>query len=166
MARLTAPDRNRNESAVRAAMERLLGGDLPPGGKCDLKALASLSGVTRTGFYPKKNRDGTSRPGTYQYLAEEFERRRAELQEAGKITDPRDAQIERLKAEVAVLAKRVKDRDQKVTELTEFKTLAVSRLAAQHAEIEELRAALAAGGKVRSLPKPLVSTSAPFGSCS
>ncbi|MFD7861340.1 hypothetical protein [Streptomyces sp. NPDC059783] len=166
MARLTATDRNRNENAVRAAMERLLSGDLPPGGKCDLKTLASLAGITRTGFYPKKNRNGTTRPGTYQHLAEEFERRRAELQEADEIVDPRDAQIERLKAEVALLAKRVKDRDQKVTELTEFKTLAVSRLAAQHAEIEELRAALAAGGTVRSLPKPLIPASAPFGSCS
>lgn len=62
MARLTATDRNRNEAAVRAAMERLLGGDLPPGGKCDLKTIASLAGITRTGFYPKKNRDGTIRP--------------------------------------------------------------------------------------------------------
>lgn len=69
-------------------------------------------------------------------------------------------------AKVTVLAKRVDDRVQKVAELTEFKTLAVSRLAAHHAEIEELRSALAAGETVRSLPKPPVSTSAPFGSCS
>ncbi|MGC5412030.1 hypothetical protein ACPXCX_51550, partial [Streptomyces sp. DT225] len=46
---------------------------LPPGGKTDLKTLAAVAGVTRTGFYPKKNRDGTPRPGAYQHLAKEFE---------------------------------------------------------------------------------------------
>ena len=41
MARLTSDERERNEEAVRAAMDRLLSGDLPPGGKCDLKSLGS-----------------------------------------------------------------------------------------------------------------------------
>lgn len=59
-----------------------------------LKTIAAMAGVTRTGFYPKKNRDGTARPGTYQRLAEEFERRVKELQEAGEIVDPRAAQID------------------------------------------------------------------------
>lgn len=95
MARPTAVDRIRNEAAIRAAMERLLSGDLPPGGKPDIKALAASAGVTRTGFYPKKNRDGTVRPGPYQHLAEEFERRLAALHEAGVSPDPRVAQIER-----------------------------------------------------------------------
>lgn len=103
MARLTAADKARNEAAIRAAMERLLSGDLPPGGKADIKALAAEAGVTRTGFYPKKNRDGTVRPGPYQHLAEEFERRIAALHEAGVIPDPRVAQIERLKTTVAAL---------------------------------------------------------------
>ncbi|MFD8259565.1 hypothetical protein ACFV19_11585 [Streptomyces griseoluteus] len=165
MARLTATDRNRNEAAVRAAMERLLGGDLPPGGKCDLKTLASLAGITRTGFYPKKNRDGTTRPGTYQHLAEEFERRRAELQEAGEITDPRDAQIERLKAEVATLKSRVLAREQQIEALSEFRALGISRLAAQHDEIERLRRQLAETGAVRQLPRS-ASRKAPYGSCS
>jgi hypothetical protein len=165
MARLTATDRTRNETAVRAAMERLLGGDLPPGGKCDLKTLASLAGITRTGFYPKKNRDGTARPGTYQHLAEEFERRRAELQEAGEIIDPRDAQIERLKAEVATLKTRILARDQKIEDLSEFKVLGISRLAAQHDEIERLRRQIAEAGTVRQLPHG-ASRKAPHGSCS
>lgn len=165
MARLTETDRARNEAAVRAAMERLLGGDLPPGGKCDLKTLASLAGVTRTGFYPKKSRDGTVRPGAYQHLAEEFERRRGELQEAGEITDPREAQIERLKAEIATLKKRIEARDQKIEELAEFKVVGISRLAAQHDEIERLRRQIAEAGAVRQLPHS-ASRMAPYGSCS
>ncbi|MFB8777954.1 hypothetical protein [Streptomyces broussonetiae] len=75
MARISDETRTRNEQAIRAAMDRMLRGELPPGGKCDLKTLAAEAGVTRTGFYPKKNRDGTERPGPYQHLGEEFERR-------------------------------------------------------------------------------------------
>ncbi|MFI9082282.1 hypothetical protein ACIGW8_38740 [Streptomyces sioyaensis] len=77
-------------------MDRLLRGEVPLGGKCDLKTLAAEAGGTRTGFYPKKSRDGTARHGTYQHLAEEFERRVKELQDAGQIVNPRAAQIERL----------------------------------------------------------------------
>jgi hypothetical protein len=64
--------------------------------------LAAEAGVTRTAFYPK-NRDGTPRPGPYQHLAEEFERRLTAPQEAGEIVDPRAAQLERLKTQVAEL---------------------------------------------------------------
>lgn len=89
MGRISDSDRARNEDAIRAAMDRLLRGELPPGGKCDLKTLAFESGVTRTGFYPKKNRDGTTRPGPYQHRAEEFERRLKTLQQADEIVGPR-----------------------------------------------------------------------------
>ncbi|MCX4591711.1 hypothetical protein OG819_18810 [Streptomyces sp. NBC_01549] len=165
MARLTEDDKARNEAAIRAAMEQILSGNLPPGGKADLKTLAALAGVTRTGFYPKKNRDGTPRPGAYQHLAEEFERRLKQLQDAGEIVDPRVAQIERLKTHNAELKERLTKRDAKIEELTEFQALAISRLAAQHDEIERLRKQLAVGGNVRSLPAPASST-APYGSCS
>ncbi|MFF2787661.1 hypothetical protein ACFVT6_12955 [Streptomyces sp. NPDC058049] len=152
MPRITEDTRNRNEASIRAAMDRLLTGDLPPGGKCDIKTLADQAGVSRTAFYPKKNRDGTTRLGPYQHLGEEFERRLRTLQEAGQITDPRAAQIERLKAQVAELKERVTRRDEAVAELTEFKTLAISRIAAQHHEIERLRAQARPVGNVRSLP--------------
>ncbi|MFF9318091.1 hypothetical protein ACF1BP_36415 [Streptomyces sp. NPDC014735] len=165
MGRISDSDRARNEDAIRATMHRILRGELPPGGKCDLKTLALESGVTRTGFYPKKNRDGTTRPGPYQHLAEEFERRLAALQQAGAITDPRAAQIERLKAQVAELKDRVTKRDEAVAELTEFKTIAVSQLAAQYDEITRLREQAAALGKVRRLPAARGGT-APYGSCS
>lgn len=165
MGRISDSDRARNEEAIRAAMDRLLRGELPPGGKCDLKTLALESGVTRTGFYPKKNRDDTTRPRPYQHLAEEFERRLAALQEAGEIVDPRAAQIERLKTQVAELKERVTKRDEALAELTALKTLAVSQIAAQHAEIERLREQAAGLGNVRRLPSARSGT-APYGSCS
>ena len=40
-----------NEAKIRAAMTRLLNGDIPPGGKCDIKTLAGEAGVDRTAFY-------------------------------------------------------------------------------------------------------------------
>ncbi|MBT2527793.1 hypothetical protein J7E91_20800 [Streptomyces sp. ISL-99] len=165
MGRISDSDRARNEEAIRAAMDRLLRGELPPGGKCDLKTLALESGVSRTGFYPKKNRDGTTRPGPYQHLAEEFERRLVALQQAGEIVDPRAAQIERLKAQVAELKDRVAKRDEAMAELLAFKTAAISQLTAQHDEITRLREQAAALGNVRRLPAARGGT-APYGSCS
>ncbi|MGW6391641.1 hypothetical protein ACWFR1_14305 [Streptomyces sp. NPDC055103] len=163
MGRISGSARARNEEAIRAAMDRLLRGEIPPGGKCDLKTLALESGVTRTGFYPKKNRDGTTRPGPYQHLGEEFGRRLVALQQAGEIVDPRAAQIERLKSQVADLKERLARRDADLDKLTTFRALAISRLAAQHAEIERLREQATAIGNIRRLPTSRSST-APFGS--
>ncbi|MFF7899645.1 hypothetical protein ACIP4X_29465 [Streptomyces sp. NPDC088817] len=165
MGRINDSDRARNEDAIRAAMDRLLRGELPPGGKCDLKSLALEADVTRTGFYPKRNRDGTTRPGPYQHLAEEFVRRLVALQQAGETGDPRAAQIERLKAQVAELKARAAKRDDVVADLTEFKTVALSQLAAQHDEITRLREQAADLGNVRRLPATRGGT-APYGSCS
>ncbi|RYJ22311.1 hypothetical protein CU044_5973 [Streptomyces sp. L-9-10] len=141
-------------------MDRLLAGTIPPGGGCDLKTLAAEAGVTRTGFYPKGER-----PGPYQHLAEEFERRVKEARATGKVTDPKVSQIERLKAQVAELKERLTERDADLAELTAFKTLAISRLAAQRQEIEQLREQAAAVDNVRHLPAARPG-SAPFGSCS
>ncbi|MFJ9624681.1 hypothetical protein [Streptomyces sp. NPDC101181] len=151
MPRISDADRTRNEEAIRAAIDRLLRGELPPGGRCDLKTLAAEAGVTRTGFYPKRNRDGTTRPGPYQHLGEEFERRLKLQRDAGEAPDPRASQIERLKAQVAELKERVATRDAALAELTAFKTLAVSRLTAQHGEIERLREQVAAVDNVRRM---------------
>jgi hypothetical protein len=151
MPRLTEEDKALNEAKILGAMERILAGSLPPGAKADLKTLAALAGVTRTGFYPKKNRDGTTRPGAYQHLAAEFERRLREMRDAGQIPDPRAAQIDRLKKDNTELRERVAARDTALAELTAFKTLALSRLAAQHDEIQRLRRQLANGGTVHGL---------------
>ncbi|WP_431047113.1 hypothetical protein ACQUSR_33455 [Streptomyces sp. P1-3] len=165
MPRISEDTKARNEAAIRAAMDRLLAGELPPGGKCDIKTLAAEAGVSRTAFYPKKNRDGSARPGPYQHLAEEFERRLTALQEAGQIVDPRNAQIERLKTQVAELQTRIIKRDADLAELTAFKTLAISRLAAQHDEIQRLRSQATAVDNVRRLPAAR-NDAAPSGSCS
>lgn len=146
MARITEETRRSNEAAIRTVMDRLLTGDVPEGGKCDIKTLAALAGVARTGFYTKKNRDGSPRPGPYQHLAEEFERRLAVLRETGATPDPRAAQVERLKSQVAGL------KDQ-LAELGEFKQRALSRIAAQQLEIQRLREALAAQHNIRALPR-------------
>ena len=162
MPRLSAQDKARNEAAIRAAMDRMLTGALPEGTKCDLKSLAEQAGVQRTGFYPKKNRDGTVRPGPYQHLAEEFERRFRALIEAGTVIDRRAAQIERLKAENAALRARVADREASVAQLTEFKTTAISRLAAQHEEILGLRKLVRdRSDNIRVLPSPNARASSP-----
>jgi hypothetical protein len=153
MARLTEAARVRNETAIRAATEQLLGGHAPEGARCDLKTLAAMAGVPRTGFSPKKDRHGVLKPGTYQHLAEEFERRREALLAAGVTVDPRAAQIDRLRQKVDVLHARVTDRDEQIADLTAFKTLAVSRLAAQHEEIERLRAMLKWPQGIRRLPR-------------
>ncbi|MCX5238984.1 hypothetical protein OG824_27670 [Streptomyces prunicolor] len=152
MARLTETDKARNEAAIRAAMDRILAGDLPPAGRADLKTLAAMADVTRTGFYPKKNRDGASRPGLYQHLAEEFTRRLGELRAAGATVDPRDAQVDRLKQQVDELKKRITARDEQLAELSEFRVVAISRLAAQHDEIERLRTQVAKRSSLYTVP--------------
>jgi hypothetical protein len=72
----------------------------------------------------------------------------------GHLPDLKSVQIVRLKDENTALRRRLADRERDVTELTTLKTTAISRLAAQHAEITRLRAALAARGNVRALPSP------------
>src|SRR6266542_2170276 len=49
--RISAQQRQHNEARIRAAMDRLLRGDLPTGGSCDVKTLAREAGVDRTAFY-------------------------------------------------------------------------------------------------------------------
>jgi len=132
--RLTSDARARAEQDIRAAMDRLLRGEIPPGGRCDIKTLAVAAGVTRTGFYPK-----AGRPGPYQHLAGEFGRRLAALTGAGSSPDPRDAQITRLKDSADALTRRLAGKDTLIAELTSFRCQAISQLAALHDEIQRLR---------------------------
>ncbi|MFG2895399.1 hypothetical protein [Streptomyces sp. NPDC048248] len=161
MARISDEVRRDNEAAIRQVMGRLLAGEVPAGSKCDIKTLAAQAGVARTGFYPKKNRDGSPRPGPYQHLAEEFERRLAELREQGVVPDPRAAQIERLKEQVAEFRKRLAVRDVEIGELTDFKRRALPQIAAERMEIERLREVLATPSNVRALP-PSPRVGAPY----
>lgn len=88
---------------------------------------------------------------SYPHLKEEFERRIAEARAAGKVTDPRDAQITRLKDEIQGLRQRLASRAG-IAELTEFKIQALSCLAAQHHELQQLRADTAQLRNVHPLP--------------
>ena len=141
--RLTPQQRHHNETRIRAAMDRLLLGDLPPGGRCDIKTLARESGIDRTAFYG-------NRP--YAHLREEFESRLAAIRRTGDSPDPRDNQIIRLKDEVTTLRERLTRREQTITELTDFREQALSRLAAQHEEILQLRRQADRETRVRRLP--------------
>jgi hypothetical protein len=148
---LTDEQRRRNEASIRAAMDRLLRGELPPQGRCDIKTLAREAGVARTGFYPRPDPTGQPKPGPYQHLAEEFHRRLRALHDAGTIPDPHEDQITRLKAENTTLRDRVSARDREIAELTAFNNRALSQLAAQHDEITRLRQQMQTPGNVRKL---------------
>jgi hypothetical protein len=77
---ISAEQRRQTEDRIRAASDRLLRGEIPPGGGCDVKTLAAEAGVTRAALYT-----------TYLHLKEEFEARRDRMREAGDIPDPRIA---------------------------------------------------------------------------
>ncbi|MGH3237456.1 MAG: hypothetical protein ACRDOH_30195 [Streptosporangiaceae bacterium] len=143
--RITADQRAANEDRIRAAIDRLLRGDIPPGGRLDIKTLAREAGVDRTAFYG-------GRP--YAHLREEFERRLRTLGQAGEQPDPRDAQITRLKDETSRLKERLAQSANAITELTDFRTQALAQLAAQHDEITRLRCEAGTRRNIRSLPQP------------
>ena len=147
--RLTAEQRQHNQERIRTVMDQLLRGEIPPGGKCDIKTLARQAGVDRTAFY------GT-RP--YAQLREEFEHRLQELQQAGDTPDPREAQIAGLKDDAAALKQRLADRDRTIVELRDLRAQALSQLAAQHDEITRLRRQTERASNVRRLPSPTVTT--------
>jgi|SRR5579859_2098388 len=143
--RLTAQQRDHNETRIRAAIDQLLQGQIPAGGKCDVKTLARAAGADRTAFY------GT-RP--YAALREEFEARLTVIRQDGDATGPREAQIRRLKTQITTLRERLARQDTAITDLTEFKAQALSRLAAQHDEITRLRREVQQAASVRRLPTP------------
>ncbi|MEV6325644.1 hypothetical protein AB0M45_31425 [Nocardia sp. NPDC051787] len=140
--RISPERRQQTEDRIRAAMDRLLRGELPPEGKCDIKTLAHEAAVTRAALY-----------STYLHLKDEFEQRRDKLRQSGVITDPREAQITGLKQTVDKLRARNTVQQNRITELTQFRTTALSQLAAQHEEILRLRAAMLRQGNVRALPR-------------
>jgi chromosome segregation ATPase len=138
---LTSQQRQQTEARIRAAADQLLRGDLPPGGRCDIKTLAHAAGISRAALYR-----------TYPQLKEDFERRLAQARAEGQVTDPRDTQITRLKDDIQTLRQRLASREASIAELTEFKAKALSRLAAQHDELQQLRADAAQPGNIRHLP--------------
>lgn len=142
--RISAAQRIQNENRIRAAMDRLVRGEIPPDGNCDLKTLAREAGVDRTAFY------GT-RP--YAHLRTEFEARLQQLQNCGQTPDPKAAQIQRLNTEVDKLRNRLSQANTTIGELTDFRTRALARLAAQHEEILRLRTLTGPNVNVTHLPR-------------
>lgn len=141
--RITASQRQANENRIRAAIDRLLRGEVPGDGGCDVKTLAREAGVDRTAFYGKR---------PYAHLRVEFEQRLAALQrDTGERPDPRDAQIDRLKNEITALTRRLDHATSRLDELTDFREQALAQLAAQHDEITRLRANAAAASHVTPL---------------
>ena len=106
-----------NEAKIRTAMTRLLNGDIPSGGKCDIKTLAATAGVDRTAFY------GT-RP--YSHLRTEFEQQLEQLRNVGERPDPRDAQVARLKDEIGRLKDRLAQSDATISDLADFRDQALA----------------------------------------
>jgi len=151
--RITGEQRATNENRIRATIDRLLRGEIPPGGRCDIKTLPVEASVDRTAFY------GT-RP--YAHLRAEFERRLQTLRQAGNQPDPRDAQITRLKNETATLKQRLAESTSTIDKLTEFRTQALAQLATQHDEITRLRTSAAEASRVRRLPSRTIT----IGPCS
>jgi CII-binding regulator of phage lambda lysogenization HflD len=143
--RITTTQRTVNENRIRAAMDRLLRGDIPSGGRCNIKTLARAAGVDRTAFYG-------DRP--YAHLRAEFEQRLHDLQQTGERPDPRDAQITRIKDEITTLKRRLTQSADTINELTDFRTQAIARLAAQHDEITRLRNTAEAASQLPRLPRP------------
>jgi len=140
---VTHERRTEAEASIRAAMQQLLAGPVPGGLKCDVKSLCTLAGVPRATLYR-----------TYPHLKAEFDRQRAAARQAGQQPDPRVAQIERLKAEVATLRERLSRKNTELDALKEFQATALSRLAAQHHEITRTRQQLAShtDAAIRHLP--------------
>jgi hypothetical protein len=142
--------RRQAEDSIRAAMDRLLRGQIPPGGGCDITTLAREAGISRAALYR-----------SYGHLKDEFARRLAQMQADGNLPDPRAAQIVRLNDENAQLHRRLLESERQIAELTEFRITAISRLAAQHDEITQLRRTQAAHSNVRALPAAATTRHAP-----
>ncbi len=133
---MPVPDdkRQQAEHRIRAAAAALLAGDIPDGGRCDITTLARQAGVSRATLYR-----------SYPHLKQQFEHDMAAKVTCGGHPDPRDAQITRLKAELSALKARCAGQDQAITALEDLRTLTLSRLTAQHDEIQRLRAAAGTG---------------------
>ena len=155
---MPVPDdkRRQAEQRIRAAAAALLAGDIPAGGRCDITTLARQAGISRATLYRN-----------YPHLKDQFEHDMAAALASGGHPDPRDAQITRLKAGNAALKTRCAQQDQAIAALEDLRTLALSRLAAQHDEIQHLRAA--GTGNVRALRTtpavPTVRTEGQRGPC-
>ncbi|MEU5547163.1 hypothetical protein AB0G85_33105 [Streptomyces sioyaensis] len=129
---LSHQQRDQIERRIRAAIDRLLAGQIPPGGACDVKTLAREAGISRASLYR-----------TWGHLKDEFEQRRAAAWAAGQQPDPREARIARLRdLNQRLTGKLAHTHTHTHTELTQLKErhrLLLSVLAAKDDELQRLR---------------------------
>ncbi|MCH0542026.1 hypothetical protein I3F58_21180 [Streptomyces sp. MUM 203J] len=125
---LSHQQRDQTERRVRAAIDRLPAGQLPPGGACDVKTLASEAGISRA-----------SRFRTWGHLKDEFEKRRAAAWADGQQPDPREARISRLRDLDQRSTGRLARPHIEFNQLKEHHHLLLSVLTAKDDELQRLR---------------------------
>ncbi|MCX4546476.1 hypothetical protein [Streptomyces sp. NBC_01565] len=125
---LSQDQRDQTERRIRAAIDRLLAGQIPPGGACDVKTLAREAGISRASLYR-----------TWGHLKDEFEQRRAAAWAAGHQPDPREARIARLRDLNQRLTSKLARTHTEFNQLKERHQLLLSVLAAKDNELQRLR---------------------------
>lgn len=125
---LSPDQRDQIERRIRAAIDRLLSGQISTGGACDVKTLAREAGMPRAALYR-----------TWGHLKGEFEQRRAAAWAAGQQPDPREARIARLRDQNQRLTSKLARIHTEFSQLRERHQLALSALAAKDDELRRLR---------------------------
>ncbi|MBO1417769.1 hypothetical protein [Streptomyces sp. FH025] len=128
---LSQDQRDQIERRIRAAIDRLLAGQIPLGGSCDAKTLAREAGISRASLYR-----------TWGHLKDEFEKRRSAAWAAGRQPDPREARIARLREVNQRLTSKLARTNTEFYQLKERHQLLLSVLAAKDDELQRLRRAM------------------------
>ncbi|MEU3862931.1 hypothetical protein AB0F03_37585 [Streptomyces sp. NPDC028722] len=134
---LSHQQRDQIERRIRAAIDRLLAGQIPLGGACDAKTLAREAGISRASLYR-----------TWGRLKDEFEKRRAAAWAAGRQPDPREARIARLRDLNQRLTGKLARTHTELTQHMERHRLLLSVLAAKDDELQRVRRELSSPAPV------------------
>lgn len=138
---LSAAQREQAEKNIRAAIDRLLAGQIPADGGCDAKTLAREAGISRAALYR-----------TYPHLKDEFERRRAAALERQGHPDQREQRITRLTEQNTALTARLTAAREELRQAKTDRQKALSALAAAADTIQQLRQRLAAAERRHAVP--------------
>lgn len=133
-------DRFQVEDRIRAAIQTLLAGEIPIGMNRDITSLCALAGVPRATLYR-----------TYPHLKAIFEEQRSHLQDATHSTNTDAETRQKIRTEKDQLQLKLAAMTNKVHELEHFKSIALSRLAAQHEEILRLRSQHTKAGNMQRI---------------